>query len=433
MAYNGSGTWVRLYSWTNDAANNINIRADRMDNEFNDMCNNGLSFAITKDGQQNPTANLPMATFRHTGVGAAVNPTDYARADQVQNQGMSWGGTAAGTANALTISPTPVISAYVNGQKFRFKTGAAANTTAATLAVSGLGVMNITTADGTVATIAGDLQPNQIVEVTYDSGTATFVISGLVSMATLAKQIKNLGLKSAPDGTNDLLSIYSNADGILKKIAIGDVFKTIDGLTAKTALVAADEFVIDDSAASFAPKKVTLTNLFANAAVPFLTPASVTGAAGMNLPHGTAPSSPTNGDVWTTTAGLFIRINGVTIGPLVASTSPFSKLFTSTPQTITGGGALSLPHGLGVQPKFFSAYLVNVNTEGGYTAGQIMPTPIMQNTASFSQGVSLTPDATNLNVRYSSTANTFNGINNTNGNLFNITNANWTAVFQAWV
>lgn len=42
------------------------------------------------------------------------------------------------------------------------------------------------------------------------------------------------------------------------------------------------------------------------------TPASATGGAGLNVPHGAAPTSPVNGDVWTTTAGLFVRINGAT-------------------------------------------------------------------------------------------------------------------------
>ena len=43
-----------------------------------------------------------------------------------------------------------------------------------------------------------------------------------------------------------------------------------------------------------------------------ITLASATGGAGLNLPHGAAPTSPVNGDIWSTTAGLFIRINGVT-------------------------------------------------------------------------------------------------------------------------
>lgn len=43
-----------------------------------------------------------------------------------------------------------------------------------------------------------------------------------------------------------------------------------------------------------------------------ITLASTTSNAGFELPHGVAPTSPTNGETWTTTAGFFIRINGVT-------------------------------------------------------------------------------------------------------------------------
>lgn len=42
------------------------------------------------------------------------------------------------------------------------------------------------------------------------------------------------------------------------------------------------------------------------------TVASTTTKAGLRIPHGTAPSSPTNGDIWTDTSGAYIRINGVT-------------------------------------------------------------------------------------------------------------------------
>lgn len=44
------------------------------------------------------------------------------------------------------------------------------------------------------------------------------------------------------------------------------------------------------------------------------TVASAAGGAGLNLPHGAAPTSPVNGDLWTTSAGgLYARINGVTV------------------------------------------------------------------------------------------------------------------------
>jgi len=45
-------------------------------------------------------------------------------------------------------------------------------------------------------------------------------------------------------------------------------------------------------------------------------PQSTTDHASFNAPHGTAPTAPVNGDIWTTTAGLYIRVDGVTVGPL---------------------------------------------------------------------------------------------------------------------
>jgi hypothetical protein len=47
-----------------------------------------------------------------------------------------------------------------------------------------------------------------------------------------------------------------------------------------------------------------------------ITDASTTTRAGLNLPHGAAPTAPVNGDVWTTSAGIYVRINGATVGPL---------------------------------------------------------------------------------------------------------------------
>jgi hypothetical protein len=44
--------------------------------------------------------------------------------------------------------------------------------------------------------------------------------------------------------------------------------------------------------------------------------ASTTSAASLNLPQGTAPTTPTNGDLWTTSSGLYVRIAGSTVGPL---------------------------------------------------------------------------------------------------------------------
>lgn len=41
-------------------------------------------------------------------------------------------------------------------------------------------------------------------------------------------------------------------------------------------------------------------------------PASILASAGLNAPHGVAPTTLVDGDIWTTTAGMFVRVNGVT-------------------------------------------------------------------------------------------------------------------------
>lgn len=56
--------------------------------------------------------------------------------------------------------------------------------------------------------------------------------------------------------------------------------------------------------------------------------------SGLNLTPGTAPGAPVNGDVWVTSAGMFVRVNGSTIGPLASSAS-VSVTVGSTP--ILGG------------------------------------------------------------------------------------------------
>lgn len=69
----------------------------------------------------------------------------------------------------------------------------------------------------------------------------------------------------------------------------------------------------------------TMTVVNATFAGLALTAASATGGAGLRVPPGAAPTSPVDGDVWTTSAGVFARINGATVGPF-ASSSGLSTL-----------------------------------------------------------------------------------------------------------
>ena len=75
MAWDGSGNFNRVMNWTNDAAANIKIKADRHDTEDNNIAS-GISNCIAKDGQSSPTADIPMNGKRIVNIGAPVNPTD---------------------------------------------------------------------------------------------------------------------------------------------------------------------------------------------------------------------------------------------------------------------------------------------------------------------------------------------------------------------
>jgi len=69
------------------------------------------------------------------------------------------------------------------------------------------------------------------------------------------------------------------------------------------------------------------------------TPASTITTAGLRLPHGTAPTTPVDGDIWTTTSGIQVRINGVTSSlAQLAGTNTFSGTSNSFSGTLFSAG-----------------------------------------------------------------------------------------------
>lgn len=154
MAYNGLGLFVRLYSWANDAAAGVKIRSDRMDSEMDGMAT-GLSTAICKDGQTVITANLPMATFRHTGVGNGVARDDYAALGQLQDGTVQWVASG-GTVSAITASYSPAVTTLADGMLLAFRATGANTSTTPTFAPNGLTARTIVRFGG-VALAANDI------------------------------------------------------------------------------------------------------------------------------------------------------------------------------------------------------------------------------------------------------------------------------------
>jgi len=89
MAWNGSGTFTRTNGtntgstlWNSDKTAGTKIRSDRHDTHDQDIAS-GINNCLTIDGQNVPTANLPMASFKLTGLASGSGNGDSVRYEQV--------------------------------------------------------------------------------------------------------------------------------------------------------------------------------------------------------------------------------------------------------------------------------------------------------------------------------------------------------------
>jgi hypothetical protein len=146
----------------------------------------------------------------------------------------------------------------------------------------------------------GDLTATFAIAISGNAGTATTL--------TTARTINGVSFNgSANISVNNVAAVTFNNAGI--GAASGTTF---DGGTAQT--------ISFNSIGALGLPGGTMTGKIN-------TVASAVGTAGFGLPHGAAPTTPVNGDLWTTTAGLFARVNAVT------------KTLAFTDSTITGNAA----------------------------------------------------------------------------------------------
>lgn len=229
MAFNGNGVFVRLYNWVNDAAANIKIRADRMDNEMDGFAT-GLSTCITKDGQTTITSNLPMAGFRHTGVGNAAARNDYAAFGQVQDGKAAWA-DAGGTADAITAAYSIPVTALVDGQLCYVRALAANATTTPTFSPNGLTARTIVK-NGGQALAAGDIAGDgHELELRYDLSNTRWELMNPKSSAAPYTPASSSGPASLPfaedtDNGNNTVTVQAPAS------LSGNVTATLPSYTA---------------------------------------------------------------------------------------------------------------------------------------------------------------------------------------------------------
>ena len=172
MPFNGSGAFSPPGADFPAVANTL-IESAKFNNVVNDIAT-GLTTCITKDGQTTVTANIPLGGNKITGLAAATARTDAASIATIQDATGVYVGTVGGTADVITLTPSPAITAYAAGQFFSF-IASGANTTNVTVAISGLAAKAITK-DGSTALVAGDIASGALVGIRYD-GTQFQLVS----------------------------------------------------------------------------------------------------------------------------------------------------------------------------------------------------------------------------------------------------------------
>lgn len=281
-----------------------------------------------------------------------------------------------------------------------------------------------------------NLQDTRITAI--ESGTST--LSGTYTFSGVVSVTGRLNLSRSSDPTASVGDEWYNSTTDLykgKTTAGGTtVFDMANGVNAQTGTT----YTVLTGDRS---KLVTFSNAAAVAVT--LPQAASTGFAtnykfkAMNLGAGTVTITPTTSTIdgaasitLTTNQSIDIFSNETNYFTCRGrSTTPiFTLSFTSSDQTITAAGSLTLAHSLGVVPKFLRYVLVCQTGELGYSTNDVAET----NWSSLggNQGMSVVCDATNVNIRYGSTAATFDLAHKTTGVMTAATNANWKLRVMAW-
>lgn len=441
MPFDGSGNFNRVMDWTNDAAANIKIRADRHDQNDDDIAA-GLSNTITKDGQSQPTADIPMNGKKLTNLGAPVNPTDAAtkatvdlKADKASptftgKVTLPTGSAASASANlpAATAAPTTPVDGDIwssSTQGIKHRIGGV------TYTYGRLEAVQTWTADQTFSSVVYVGQANANGQGTFNGpsielgngrtadGVAYIDFHGTTGTDFDTRLIRN-------GGVNGSFQITHNGTG---GITITANATTINGMLVPTPTAIG---AIGQSGANTGVA-VAITSPNNAGAAAFLS-LNRSGAYAVNFGLDTDNKLKVGG--WSMGAVAYEILhtgNYATTGDtrwVLQSTAQLQKFFESAQQTVTTGGGLTIAHGLGVKPKLVWPVLVCITANNGFNVGdEVSCGPIFD--AGSGGGIQVVPDATNLNVRFGN-SNTLRVLNQSTGAGINLTNSQWRAVFRAW-
>ena len=202
------------------------------------------------------------------------------------------------------------------------------------------------------------------------------------SSGTATINTSSTGVLALPSGTT-----VTNLSATTPTLGVASL-TTVNGLTP-TALSTGFSLAGGTTSKTLTVDATVSTSALAPLASPTFT----------GLPPGTAPTAPNNGDCWTTTLGLYCRINGATVGPY---------------GTAGGGDSITTPNGtLSVAGTSSATTLDLVGAAGEIMAGA---TPALTYTPTLGKSgtagtLSLFPASGNFTTTLGSAATASNTVN----------------------
>lgn len=250
---------------------------------------------------------------------------------------------------------------------------------------------------------------------TANTGAATLNVNGLGAVAI--KKHKDVDVQTGDIKASQInLVVYDGTNWQLLSAVSNEYF--INQQTAVTTLQAADQLPFADNSDSDKNKKITVDN-FRASLINDATAETTVNDADTILIYDASASAPRK----------MTRANFIGSG----------STYTSTNQTITTSGTLTLAHGLGSAPSRIRLLLYCNTDQYGYVAGEYIDLSASVWGVTINNdryyGCTVTYDATNIFIQYSNYASVFyvHQKSGTPGAYGSITNTSWRLVVVAEV
>ena len=307
---------------TSSSATGLNVKSA--------AAGSGLAVSVISSGSnENLTLNAKGSGtigFGNVSTGAVTITPALTLSGALTYGGVTLSNAVTGTGE-MVLQTSPSLTTPALGAA----TGASLALNGATLGSNALAAAGTAAISGALTSAAhaiASASANALVAGPNGATNPAFNVDASTSSAATGLNVKaaaagsGLAASVSSSGTNESLSINAKGSG---SIALGNVSSggvTIgagSAITSSGAGGALGAFAFASPASPPAvggttPAAGAFTTLSATGLISAA--ASTTSGASLNLPQGSAPSAPNNGDLWTTSAGLYARIAGSTVGPL---------------------------------------------------------------------------------------------------------------------